>query len=68
MNKNKKLLNDFTKYCSAHPELRFWQALRNWSGASNIIYNVNKENCIWDFDTFYWTDKSQANADEIDKL
>ena len=32
MNKNKETLVDFIKYCLDHPELRFWQALRNWSG------------------------------------
>ena len=36
MSKNSELLQDFTKYCQEHPELRFWQALRNWSGASFI--------------------------------
>lgn len=31
MNKNKKVLDSFIKYCEENPELRFWQALRNWS-------------------------------------
>lgn len=30
MNKNKEKLDSFTEYCKAHPEQRFWQALRNW--------------------------------------
>lgn len=30
--KNKKLLNSFVDYCLKHPNERFWQALRNWSG------------------------------------
>lgn len=30
--KSQKLLESFTVYCVEHPELRFWQALRAWSG------------------------------------
>ena len=30
--KSKKLLDSFVCYCKAHPEERFWQALRNWCG------------------------------------
>ena len=33
--KNKKLLDSFVKYCTEHPEERFWQALRNWARESN---------------------------------
>jgi hypothetical protein len=40
MNKNAKLLKSFTTYCEFHSELRFWQALRNWSGY-NFIYGSN---------------------------
>jgi hypothetical protein len=32
MNKNGEKLLDFIRYCLEHPEERFWQALRNWSG------------------------------------
>ncbi len=35
--KNKKTLDSFVKYCTEHPELRFWQALRNWSGYAFIF-------------------------------
>ena len=28
---NKELLDSFVKYCEAHPNERFWQALSNWS-------------------------------------
>lgn len=31
-NRNEKVLGDFERYCAAHPDERFWQALRNWSG------------------------------------
>jgi hypothetical protein len=30
-------LNDFVIYCTNHPEQRFWQALRNWSGYDKIV-------------------------------
>lgn len=30
--KSKENLVDFITYCLEHPEERFWQALRNWSG------------------------------------
>jgi hypothetical protein len=32
MNKNGGKLVDFVDYCLNHPNERFWQALRNWSG------------------------------------
>lgn len=35
--KSKKQLESFIAYCKAHPEERFWQSLRNWSGY-NFIY------------------------------
>ncbi len=35
--KSKKQLDSFTTYCNEHPEERFWQALRNWSGHACIL-------------------------------
>ena len=32
-----KTLKSFVDYCLAHPQERFWQALRNWS-KFNYIY------------------------------
>ena len=37
MTKNERLMMEFYLYCLRHPEERFWQALRNWSGASYIF-------------------------------
>lgn len=54
MNKNEKLLKDFTEYCKANPELRFWQALRNWSGWAFIRVSMNDNSGE---DTFYWENK-----------
>ena len=31
LSQNREVLTDFVKYCEAHPEQRFWQALRNWN-------------------------------------
>lgn len=56
--KNHKLLNDFTAYCKSHPELRFWQALRNWSEADFIYYQKGGSPLLDTdaVDTFYWND------------
>ena len=35
--KNQKLLASFSEYCLANPNLRFWQALRNWSKSNFIL-------------------------------
>lgn len=37
MDKNVKLLRSFVEYCTANPDMRFWQALRNWS-KYNFVY------------------------------
>lgn len=34
MSKNEKMLESFTKYCKENPEMRFFQALRNWTQES----------------------------------
>jgi hypothetical protein len=49
--RNSKVLASFTAYCKAHPQERFWQALRNWSGAYFILWNRDGRN---DHDTFNW--------------
>lgn len=59
--KSNKQLKNFVDYCLEHPEERFWQALRNWSGAGFIFWTdstidpakVNKKF----IDTFYWEEK-----------
>ena len=40
-------LKSFVNYCREHPEERFWQALRNWSGHQVILADDLR-------DTFYW--------------
>lgn len=56
MNKNKTVLDNFIAYCRANPELRFWQALANWSKA-HCIYKVNEYGI--QEDTFYFEGKDR---------
>ena len=58
MNKNKEKLDSFVAYCVAHPEERFWQSLRNWSGysfiyATNMLLDRNDAKEAEFEDTFY---------------
>jgi len=54
--KSKKLLDEFTKYAEEHPEERFWQVLRNFSGYPFIYAGTDKPDKLpeWLTDTFYW--------------
>lgn len=49
MDKNSKRLESFTKYCKEHPEMRFFQALRNWLNVDAVLVEDNGEIK----DTFY---------------
>ena len=60
--RNGKVLADFVKYATSHPRQRFWQLLRNWSGASYILFSrAMPESCDIgsneEVDTFYWEGK-----------
>ncbi len=47
-------LSSFIKYCVTHPEERFWQALKNWSGYYAIMaLSVNGAEHRTHHDTFY---------------
>ena len=48
----------FVNYCNNNPDLRFYQALRNWSGWA-FIYACNEpiENSNI-HDTFFWEHRS----------
>lgn len=59
--KSKALLDSFTAYCAAHPEHRFWQALRNWSGHHRIaVESIGTETSE---DTFYWNGRTGFEAE-----
>lgn len=56
--RSRDLLVDFERYCAKHPDERFWQALRNWSGFA-FIYGTRKISHIEQGieDTFYFEKK-----------
>lgn len=56
MTRNSELLKSFTKYCQDNPDLRFWQALRNWCGWSFVLVSSESNHVNIDDiqDTFYW--------------
>jgi len=54
MQKNKKLLDSFTKYCKKNPGLRFWQALVNWSGYNLFASKITGKHKEEFSDIFYW--------------
>ncbi len=37
LNRNELALASLTAYCNLHPEQRFWQSLRNWSGFDQVM-------------------------------
>jgi hypothetical protein len=58
-NKNRQILDDFVHYCVLHPEQRFWQALRNWSGFSFVgVKGIVIDGNEW-HDTFYFEGKDK---------
>ena len=67
MNKNSKLLKSFTAYAKKHPEMRFWQALSNWSGIHYILWSARSPISWQDSpvkfnevgDTYNWEKKNE---------
>lgn len=68
--KNYKIAREFMDYCCAHPELRFWQALRSWCGKNFILVSSHYDGAMFDpdfikdknvetADTFFWDGKTQ---------
>lgn len=56
--RSKDTKDEFVKYLQEHPEYRFWQAVRNFSGypfvlVSNDLPHKGEE------DTFYWEGRSK---------
>lgn len=45
---------EWLKYRAEHPEMRFWQALRNYMDVANVYLTENDEGDL--FDTFYLGD------------
>jgi hypothetical protein len=63
-NKNRETWKQFADYCKKHPELRFWQALRNWSGYGFVIVTDSPDviNHPEAKDTFYWSGKNAKES------
>jgi hypothetical protein len=59
--KARDLWLSFGKYIADHPEERFWQALRNWSGAQFIYFwrSDISSSSINANDTFYFEGKDK---------
>lgn len=55
--RNSETLADFVAYCEAHPDERFWQALKNWSGYDAIAACQIKPRVL--NDTFYWEGRNR---------
>lgn len=39
----KDMLDSFVEYCQKHPEQRFWEALRNWSGWQHVLVSNDSD-------------------------
>lgn len=58
MTGNREVLTDFVRYCEENPNLRFWQALRNWAEVNFLVVS-DSPNVLYDGqDTFYWEGKN----------
>lgn len=54
--KPETLVDSFHKYCKDHPQLRFWRALRAWSGAGKILFQLGSDQAD---DTFNWQNRDR---------
>jgi hypothetical protein len=59
ISKNIKLRESFNQYCILHPEQRFWQALRSWSGSPYILKSRYLPPDPHIQDTFYFEGKDK---------
>jgi len=60
--RNSEVLASFVKYCEENPELRFWQALKNWSGYRRIIAVVKDITYSTEgYDTYNWEGKNHED-------
>lgn len=58
------LLKSFISYCEAHPNERFWQALRNWCGWGFVfVGNMGADGYVRPVDTFYWEENYPKATD-----
>jgi hypothetical protein len=58
--RNSEQLDSLVEYCQAHPNQRFWQALRNWSGWQHVLVSNDSDFVLGQVttgkirDTFDW--------------
>ena len=59
------LFKQFNEYHKKNKGERFWQALKNWSGASEIrfMWQDKDTGIIMGEDTYYWEDKKQEGIE-----
>lgn len=41
--RNSEMPDSLVEYCRAHPDQRFWQALRNWSGWQHVLVSNDSD-------------------------
>lgn len=63
---------EWNEFRAAHPELRFWQALRAFVYVDKIVVEYREDEEVIREDTFYWQDEKTAlsrkrNAGEVTK-
>ena len=64
--RNKESLKSFIEYCALHPDERFWQALRNWSGWPFIVVSEHPPIQEGQDDTFYWEENVAYDHDDFE--
>lgn len=52
----------FLEYCHEHPEQRFWQAMRNFTGNNFIFVSENRVEAEGLHDTFYMREKKKRET------
>lgn len=56
--RSEKTKKAFIKYLEEHPEERFWQAVRNFSGYNFVLVRNDTETPE---DTFYWEENNESS-------
>jgi hypothetical protein len=63
--RNSKTLSSFVEYCESQPDLRFWQALKDWSGYYAIMaIEVNGAEHRTTHGTFYIEERRHDEQSE----
>lgn len=70
MPRNESVLKEFTEFCQGPgKDLRFWQALRAWSGYDRIVAVTTNGSQASDlYDTFFWEGRRAPEAEELKPL